>query len=253
MAEKFERWDLTVHGAQHRVEIEGSVTRTVRWFRDDVLVASRRTADDTVRLVPGPDAPQAVRVAFTALGRTRRVTLYEGEGEVTAEARAVLGTGGVDLDPEPGSPAALREQRIREHPTRHALVATAGGVAKVVLPLLVGLLAVRFVVNLPWPSWDVPWPRLDLPRIPWPQIPWPDIDLPDLPELPDWQAPAWLAWLLDHVRYVWPVVLAFVLARAEISRRRTQDALKARLASEPHPARGTDDGDADEGTTQPGR
>ena len=97
---------------------------------------------------------------------------------------------------------------------------------KVVVPLLLGMLAVRFVVNLPWPSWDVPWPQISLPTIPWPHIPWPRIDLPD------WQAPAWLSWALDHVRYVWPIVVAVVLARGEISRRRKQDVLRAGLRSQ---------------------
>lgn len=135
----------------------------------------------------------------------------------------------------------MREQRIREHPSRHAAIATAGGVAKVVLPLLVGLLAVRFVVNLPWPSWDIPWPDIDLPRIPWPQIPWPDITWPSI-DLPDWQVPEWVRWIAERLRYVWPVVLAFVLARAEINRRRKQDALKEELRAAGDSARdpGTD-------------
>lgn len=38
--------------------------------------------------------------------------------------------------------------------------------------------------------------------------------------------PEWLVWLLDKAKYVWPVVLAYVLARREIRRRRQQDQLK---------------------------
>ncbi|MPV36281.1 hypothetical protein [Georgenia subflava] len=223
---EIQRWDLTVRGRRHRVEITGGAPRTVRWYADDDLLATRTTADDTVRLAPEDGGTEAVRVKFTALGRTRRVTLFEDTAEQDAEAQALLGLGGIDLDPEAGSPAALREQRIREHPGRYAAIAAAGGVAKVVVPLVLSLLAVRFVVDLPWPSWDIPWPEIDLPS-----IPWPDIDLPDI-DLPDWQAPAWLAWILERARFVWPVVLALVLARGEIARRRKQDALKAELAGQ---------------------
>lgn len=33
--------------------------------------------------------------------------------------------------------------------------------------------------------------------------------------------------VLDKAKYVWPIVLAYVLARAEINRRREQDELRA--------------------------
>ncbi|QDH10688.1 hypothetical protein FE634_21465 [Nocardioides dongxiaopingii] len=90
------------------------------------------------------------------------------------------------------------------------------------LPILLGLLAVRLAVRVPWPDLpSIPWP--DLPSLPSPDlpgVPWPD--LPSVP-WPDWTLPGWLAWLLDRARYVWPVVLAYVLARREIRRRRVQD------------------------------
>lgn len=223
------RWHLRVDSHVHRVEVEGTWSRTIRWYVDDELVATKRSSEDKVALEAETDNGLAVGLRFNALGRALRVTLFEGDDKVPAKARAAIGTGGIDLDPEPGSPAALREQRIRDHPWRHATVATLGGVAKVVLPVLLGLLVVRFAVNLPWPSWNIPWPDIDLPRIPWPDIPWPDIDLPD------WEAPAWVRWVADKVKYVWPVVLAFVLARAEVNRRRKQDELKAERAGQPAP------------------
>jgi hypothetical protein len=43
--------------------------------------------------------------------------------------------------------------------------------------------------------------------------------------------PGWVAWTLDHARFVWPVVLALVLARSEITRRRKQDELRAARTS----------------------
>ncbi|WP_249523398.1 hypothetical protein [Modestobacter marinus] len=158
-------WDLVAEGRRHRVETTGSVSRTVRWSVDGQLVAATKSSEDTVRLEPGDrlkgeddvrpdDQPAAVEpdvgsvtVQFTALGKPKRATWYPPAGG--AAVRAALGTGGIDLEPETGSPAALREERIRQHPRRYAVLAVAGGVAKVVLPLLLGLLAVRLTVALP--------------------------------------------------------------------------------------------------------
>ena len=42
--------------------------------------------------------------------------------------------------------------------------------------------------------------------------------------------------MADKAKYVGPVALAFVLARAEVSRRRKQDALKAERAGDRDPA-----------------
>jgi len=225
MTDTMQRWDLAADGRRHRLEVVGAIRRTVRWYVDDELLATVETSDDNARLVPettpGTGPFWALRLRFTSLGRLRRATLVTGETPADAKKQTLLATGGIDLEPEPGSPAARREEWIRKHPGRYAAFAAAGGVAKVLVPLVLGLLAVRFVVDLPWPSWDVPWPEITLPAIPWPQIPWPRIDLPA------WHAPAWLSWVLEHVRYVWPVLVALVLAKNEIARRRKQDALRA--------------------------
>jgi len=229
-----------VHGVEHRVEVSGSFSRTIRWYVDDRLVAETTSSDDTVRLEPGdrsgvragaappglpeqlgPAALGALCARFTALGRARRITWYEPEGVPSASARALLGTGGIDLDPEPGSAAARREDRIRQHPRRHAALAVAVGVCKVVLPLVLGALAIRFAVSLPRPDWDLP--SIPFPSVDLPSIPWPDVDLPD------WEVPGWVSWLADKVQFVWPVLLAAGLVRADITRRRTQDELKSRL------------------------
>ena len=228
------------------MEITGSSSRTIVWRVDGRRVAARKSSEDTVRLKPGdrlgrrnpgPDAAGgaepvgaeqvdlgAIRVAFTALGRPRRVTWYPADGRASASTRALIGTGGIDLDPEPGSPAARREERIRRHPRRYAAVAVAAGIGKVVAPLLLGLLAVRLAVAIPWPDWH-------LPSFPAPDVDLPSIPLPDI-ALPSWQAPGWVSWLADRAHYVWPVVLAAFLARAEVRRRRQQDALKERLKAE---------------------
>ena len=109
---------------------------------------------------------------------------------------------------------------MRLHPRRYAVQAVVVSVLTVVLPLLLGLLAIRFAFSL-----SLPWP--DLPSLPRPNLP--DLPLPSLPDLslPDWSLPAWVHRVLDALRYVWPVALAFVLARAEIRRRRKQDELRA--------------------------
>jgi len=228
---KTQRWDLTVHGHKHRVEVQGSVSRTIRWQVHDELVATKKSAKDNVTLEAGPDVGQTIELEFSVLGHAKRVTLFEGDDNMPAEATAAIGTGGIDLDPEPGSPAARREQRIREHPLRHATIATAGGVAKVVVPLLLGLLVVRFAINLPWPNWNLPWPDIALPRIPWPDI-----------NLPDWQVPEWVRWIQGTLKYIWPVLLALVLAKIEIHRRREQDAIKAEMNGATDPVADSDQG-----------
>jgi hypothetical protein len=121
--------------------------------------------------------------------------------------------GGVDLVPEPGSGAEAYDNKLREHPNRYAALAALGGAAKVLIPILLTLIAVRIAINIPWPNLPFPSiPRPDLPSIPWPDLPTPD--------LPDWRLPDWVRWLLDKAKYVWPVVVAYVIARAEIKRRR---------------------------------
>jgi hypothetical protein len=226
-----QRWQLAAGGVRHRVETAGSFLRTVRWFVDDQLLASTSASGDRVRLRPGDRIRGerrvveerelgAVEVRFTASGRPRRVTWHPPD---TGRA-ATLGSarGGLDLDPEPGSAAARREERMRRHPRRYAVLATAVGAVQVVLPLLLGLLAVRLVA-------DLPWPEVDLPVLPLPDLPaLPSVDLPP--------PPGWVRRVAGVLQYTWPVLLAAALAAVELRRRRRQDELKARLraaASEP--------------------
>ena len=206
-------WTLEHEGRQHRVEASGSTAHVVRWYVDDELLAEKKTWDDKVSVEAPGEAAEKLLVRYSGLGKPRRATLLAMDDDVAALA----GLGGVDLVPAPGSAAERHEKGILEHPTRYAVLATLGGVAKVVVPILIGLVVVRFAVNLPFPNLPrIPTPDLpDLPSVPWPSIP--------LPDLPDWQLPDWVRWLLDKVKYVWPVVLAFVLARAEIKRRRAQE------------------------------
>lgn len=234
-----QRWDLAVAGLHHRVEvIDHALSREISWYVDDELVAQKKTSEDNVELEPGkglesphpaadsedPDPRGALGLKFTTLGRPRRVTWYEPDDDVGAAAHAVLGTGGIDLVPEPGSKAALYEQKMRDHPRRYAAQRVAVALIGVVLPLLLGLIAVRFAVSIPWPDLKLP----SLPDLP--SIPWPDISLPSIP-WPDWQLPEWLRWLLNHLKYLWPIALALLLALGEIDRRKKQDKLRAERAA----------------------
>lgn len=214
-ASEVERWLLTRDGAQHVLEIgDKGLRRELVWSVDGVQAATKRSSDERIVLTSEEHGALGVRLpAF--VGPARRVTLYGGEVEAHA------GTGGTDFDPESGSRAAAREEWIREHPHLHTARQTALAAGGVIVPLLLLWLLGQVVLPaVPWPAISLPdVPLPDLPDIPWPEIPWPHINLPsipwpDLPDLPGW------------VKYVFPVVLAFLLARAEIRRRRTQDERK---------------------------
>ncbi|WP_193612448.1 hypothetical protein [Nocardioides lijunqiniae] len=227
-------WELRVAGRAHRVEVRGSVSRRIQWWVDGDLVLDKKSADDKPRLT-APDRPElgALSLRFSGLGKPRRATVTP-QGQLT----------GIDLDPEEGSPAAAHEDRVRAHPRRYALVQTAGGVAAVVVPILVTILLARLAFSIDWPD-------LGLPSIPWPNLPsLPSVPLPDLPSLPSISLPGWLEWVLDRGNYVWPVIIAFVVARGEIARRRKQDELRAQARAEAQELeQGRDqDRDRDEGS-----
>lgn len=171
-------WRLEVDGRDHRVEADPGASRRVRWYVDGELVAEKRSMDDKVRL----ESPAGrLRVRFGALGGPRLATLADG-----AE--------GLDLLPDPGSAAALHEDRVRAHPQRYAAIQTSAGVARVVVPILLTFVALRFAVSLP------------LPDLPLPSLPRPDVPSLPLPDLPDWSTPGWVSQVLDVAHYVWPCV-----------------------------------------------
>jgi len=218
-----QRWSLTVHSHCHRVEVQGSVVRTARWYVDDDLVTTKRSVRDNISLEAVPFIGCAIELEVGVLRSGGRATLFEGEDHVAIKELVATGTGGVDLEPEPGSPAARGEQRIREHPWRHTVIAAVVGVMRVVVPLVMSLLLVRFALILPWPQWSIPWPDLHMPRIPLPEIPWPAV------HLPNWEPPQWARWVARTLRHGWPILLALVIAKIEIERRREQDARRAEL------------------------
>ena len=215
------------------MEVSGSFIRLVRWSVDGELVASAQASGDRIRVRPGDRLRGARRdparsdlgvleVRFTATGRPRRVTWHPEEDGLASQVRTGLGLAGLDLDPEPGSPAAEREERFRRHPRRAAAVATASRAVGVLVSVLLALLAVRLLRDLPWPDADLPalpWP--DLPALPWPEV-----------ELPAVQVPHRVRQLAGVLQHVWPILLAPLLVWAELRRRRRQDERKARLRAE---------------------
>lgn len=199
--EQLQVWTLTIDGVAHRVEASGGLRRHVQWYADGERVAAKGGMEGKLRL--SSDDLGTLEVRYGGLGRPRRATL-----------------GGVDLEPEPDSPAAQFEDRVRAHPNRYAAIQTAGGVARVVVPILLTLLTIRFALSFDWPNWDLP----DLPS--------PNLPGIALPSLPDLSPPGWLRWVLEHAKYVIPILIAYGLAQAEIKRRRKQDELRAERANE---------------------
>ncbi|MFE4001053.1 hypothetical protein ACFX43_19935 [Nocardioides sp. YIM B13467] len=215
MSKKVQIWSRTISGHTHHLEVTGEIIRTFVWTVDGEEVLTRKTSDDRARLES--KAHGSLLVIHSGLGTPRRAT-YFAPGEDLA---GMAGIGGVDLTPAPGSRAAAYEQRVIDHPKRYALIETLGGAAGVVGGIVAAMVVAWILARVSLPDIDLPLPNLpdlpdlplpDLPSIPWPSIPWPD--------LPNIQVPEWVKWVANHVKYVWPVVLAFVLAQGEIKRRR---------------------------------
>ncbi len=201
MAAPDQVWTLTHEGREHRVTADRSAAHLVRWYVDDELVGEKRSWADKITVAPR-EGPARLLVLYSGLGTPRRATLHP-TGDVVLSA-----LGGVDLVPGPGSAAERYDQKLLQHPHRHTMLAAAGAVLSILVPILLAALGLRLALSIPWPHLPLP----DLPSVPWPEVPTPD--------LPDWHLPGWLRWLLDKAGYVWPVVLAVVLARAEVQRRR---------------------------------
>lgn len=218
MSKKVQIWSRTISGHAHHLEVTGEIIRTFVWTVDGEEVLTKKTADDRARLESKEHG--SLLVIHSGLGTPRRATFFE-PGEDLA---GMAGIGGVDLTPYPGSRAAAYERRVIDHPKRYALIETLGGAAGVVGGIVAAIVIAWIVSRISLPDIDLPLPNLpdlpdlpdlplpDLPSIPWPSIPWPD--------LPNVQVPEWVKWVANNLKYVWPVVLALVLAQGEIKRRR---------------------------------
>lgn len=233
-----QQWTLQVGPHLHEVSAREHswASREIVWRCDGRIVASKRSGDERVVLAPGnavrgeanvapdadlPDGLGAIRVISTALGKPRRAIWFEG-----GEGVAHTGVGGVDLEPEAGSPAAAYEAKAAANPRLYAARHVATGVGKVVLPIIGVWLLARLAGLLPdfsidLPDLNIPWPDIHLPQIPWPDIPWPD--------LPDWELPGWVHRIVDNAKYVVPILIGIGLARSEMRRRATQEQRRAEL------------------------
>ncbi len=246
-------WVLDVDGRRHEVRTSQRGFRNLAtWSVDGVEVASSSGSADSLELVVPDDHELveeigAMKARFAATGRPRRVTHFAG-AKSAALPRALVGTGGTDLDPEPGSRAHHREEWAVRHPVLASADDVLGGAGKVVVPLL--LAALLPVLGRLLPDWDLDLPSVDLPSIPWPDlptIPWPDISVP----WPDVTLPGWLGALLGAAKVLWPLLLGIAVAVGEHRRRRrnaaARDDREAQLTGE-----GARDGDADAGVARPG-
>ena len=223
-------WRLQVGPRVHEViSREATVTkREVLWLVDGELVATKTTSEEKVVLTPEEEEGAhlgAIRVIHTAFNAPRRAIWFEGQG---ASAQALTGLGGVDMEPEAGSPVAVREERMARRPGLYAARHVAGGVMKVVGPVIVAWLIARSAGLLP--GLDLNLPRIPLPDIDLPDLPWLDINLPSIP-WPDWNAPGWLVWIVGHAKYVVPILIGIALARSEIRRRQTTAQRREELRS----------------------
>ncbi|MDQ6523109.1 hypothetical protein RB608_05840 [Nocardioides sp. LHD-245] len=206
-------WEGVVEGRHHRVEMSGGLIPLISWTIDDEPVATKKVTDAKVMLAePHEREGAAVRLVV----RTTRLSTRPRRATVLGPEELI---GGIDLTPAPGSPVAVHHDKVLAHPRRYTAITTLGAAAGVIVPIVVIALLARLATKIPWP--DIPWPDIDLPSIPWPSIdlpsiPWPSVDLPDV------TVPGWVEFVLDNAQYVVPVVVAFVVARAEIRRRRGQ-------------------------------
>ena len=248
-------WELEIDGRQHRVETStGGFANKVVWWVDGERVAEKSSGvDDAIELSAGKEHALAdelgsIKVRFTGTGRPRRVTHFEGDRS-TASTKALMGTGGTDLDPEPGSKAARREDWAVRHPVLASLDEIIGGAGKIIIPIalaaLIPLLSRLLpdwdvdLPDIPWPDLpSIPWPDLDLPSIPWPDIPWPDITLP-----------GWVGTILDALQFVWPLLLGIVIAWSEYQRRKRNAAARAERRALRDEAARSDAGPDDDKTT----
>jgi hypothetical protein len=152
------------------------------------------------------------------MGAPRRATLFD-QTEADS-AKGIAGIGGADMTPTPGSPAAKYERRLRKYPRLYPILEASGAAGGIVAGIAVSALIAWLVSQVDWPA--IPWPNIDLPSIPWPDVPWPDVNLPDIP-WPDVTVPGWLQWVIEHLKYIVPVVIAYAVARAEVRRRHRRD------------------------------
>ena len=206
-------WRLTVDGRAHRVEADPGTSRRLRWYVDDDLVAEKKSMDEKVRL--------------ECAGRPARRPLLHARARRGGRPSSTAPTAAT-WSPDPGSAGgAATRTRCGRTRDRYATIQTVGGVGQVVVPIVLATVLARFALLAAVAG-------LGRSRSPHSRRP----DLPCAPAARPATARLDAAGLgrsrsSTHAHYVWPVVLAFVLARAEIRRRRRQDEKRGDRPSDP--------------------
>jgi hypothetical protein len=132
----------------------------------------------------------------------------------------------IPFEPPEGTRAHRSHQWQRRHPwlaaSRHVVIAVA--------QVAVALLTLRLALSLDLWGWlpQLRPPRIDLPTVRLPDLP--RIPFPDLPEVPRPHPPAWLLAVLQSRTYWAPVLLAIVVAVAEVRRRRRHEQEREEVA-----------------------
>lgn len=222
-----EHWRLEHDGRRHTLAIasDGAFKRTFRWTVDDDEIAEKRTSDDRFTLI-ADDHPLALAIRMSQFSDSaRRVQLFTADNTAVVHATAATGIGGTDLEPDPGTRAARRLERMAAHPWRYTAQRTVTAIAAIAVPILCLWLLSQLLGMLPKPD-------IDLPEIPLPDIDLPDLPLPDL-HLPSIDLPAWMKRVAEVAKYLVPIAIAFAVARVEVRRR--QRALRGRRAPDADP------------------
>ena len=215
-----QRFDLTVDGRAHRVEItDGALRREIRWYVDD----ERGRADEVGRRQGDPQAggrrPRPGGAAVLDAGPPAPGHLFEagrggggqgrhGRRRHRPRPRARVARRGVRAEGA-GAPAPVRRDPDRRRRGQGGRAAAAGLPAGAVHVL--GAAARREPARAS-PGPTCPTCRRSRGRT---------------STCRTGRCRAGCARSWRRSKYVWPVVLAYVLARAEIRRRRKQDELKA--------------------------
>ena len=207
----------------HRVEIsDGALRREIRWYVDDELVATTKSADEKVTLKPEDPELGLLALRFSMLGHPRRATLVragrgggrEGGGRASAASTST---------PSPGRAPRRTSRRCGS---------TRAGTPRSRPPAAWPRWSCRCCSCLPAAAVHVlaAAARREPAEHPPARPARPAVD-PVAGHQParTGRCRAGCARCWRRSKYVWPVVLAFVLARAEIRRRRKQDELKAGL------------------------
>lgn len=166
------------------------------------------------RLTLEAETGERLELRLTKWGRVRHATLH-------------VGGVGLDMDFEPGTRAARRQQWEREHPELAALRHVAEGIGAVAVMVLgIGALFGGLFNRIAEPI--VALIVAALRAIPFPEIALPSLSLPGL-SLPRLTMPAWMEAVWSAKPYWAPILAGIAIAIWEVRRQRRQRELRQSL------------------------